>query len=104
MIGVPFLMCSVSGSKSQLGSGVPAAASSNSFWKVVDAPSATLWQKAVPSISLKVGGSHSSSATTCAGVGELLCASACVAPANRKQPASKLNLAKILFMVILSFL
>src|SRR6266403_4173227 len=104
MIGVPFLMCSVSGSKSQFRSGVPAAALANKSDSVVNAPSVTLLQNAGPSAALKVAGSHSSSATTWAGVGELFCAGDCVAPTNRKPPASKLNLAKMLFIVILSFL
>src|SRR5262249_59100084 len=56
-----------SGSKSQLGSGVPAATLAKRSCSVVCAPSATLWQKPPPlspRAALNVTGSHSSSATT----------------------------------------
>src|SRR5882762_3294622 len=69
-------MRSVSGSKSQLGSGVPAAASANKLSNVVNAPSATFLQKSGPSWALKVAGSHSSNATICARRGEFPSASA----------------------------
>src|SRR5260370_33919477 len=71
--GVPFLLLRVSGSKSQPGSGVPAPALANKSDIVVAYPSAaraTLAQKFGPSAALKVLGSHSSKATTCAGLVE----------------------------------
>src|ERR1041384_2403645 len=64
-----------SGSKSQFGSGVPAAALAKRSSSVVVAPSATLWQKPVPPsprAALNVVGSHSSNATTWAMPGESL--------------------------------
>src|SRR5215475_5542957 len=64
-----------SGSKSQFGSGVPAAALAKRSSSVVVAPSAMLWQKPVPPsprAALNVVGSHSSNATTCAMPGESL--------------------------------
>src|SRR5450759_2157891 len=92
---VPFLMWSVSGSKSHFGSGVPACASANKSDNVVNAPSATLLQKSGPSAAVKLLGSHSSKATTCTRLGGFACASASVAPANIKQPTSKLNFAMV---------
>src|SRR5947209_4430906 len=73
---VPFVMRSVSGSKSHFGSGLPAAASANKSSNVVNAPSATFLQKSAPSAALKVAGSHSSKATICARLGGFSCASA----------------------------
>src|SRR5258705_13285758 len=84
-------MWSVSGSKSQPGSGVPAAALANKSFKVVANPSAasaTFLQKSGPRAALKVTGSHSSRATTWARAGGFDCAGAKVAPANTKQLAS----------------
>src|ERR1700693_2834403 len=69
-------MLSVSGSKSHFASGVPAAASANKSSNVVNAPSATFLQKSAPSAALKVAGSHSSKATTCAILGRFSCAGA----------------------------
>src|SRR5437899_10934902 len=90
-------MLRVSGSKSQPGSGVPAAAVANKSDNVVNAPSVTLGQKSGPSAALKVVGSHSSKATTCAGLAEVsplwadaafawgwLWANGCVAPPGIK--------------------
>src|SRR5882724_5789444 len=94
-------MLTTSGSKSQFGSGVPAMALSNRSLSVVEAPSATLWQNAGPSTALKVAGSHSSKATTCAGVCGASCARACVAPASIKQPAIKANFVTIVFIAVL---
>src|ERR1700738_2798496 len=64
-------MCSASGSKSQPGSGVPLATFANKSANFVAAPSATFLQKSGPSAALKVAGSHSSKATTCARLDEL---------------------------------
>jgi hypothetical protein len=58
-----FLILTVSGSKSQLGSGWPLRAESNSLSSGVNAPSVTFLQKSAPSAALKLDGSHSSSAT-----------------------------------------
>src|SRR5438552_6725585 len=88
-------MLTVSGSKSQTGSGVPAADFTNKSDNVVTAPIATFRQKSGPSAALKVTGSHSSKATICARLGGFPCASACVAPANIKQPASNPNFATV---------
>src|SRR5258707_13434599 len=68
-------MRSASGSKSQPGSGVPAAAFANKSANFVAAPSATFLQKSGPSAALKVAGSHSAKATTCATLGELFSSS-----------------------------
>src|SRR5437667_7481490 len=101
---VPCLMLSVSGSKSQPGSGVPAAAFANKSDNFVSAPSATFRQKSGPSAALKVTGSHSSKATTCARLGG---SSSCVPPANNKPPAnikppaSKPNFVTVIFIVVL---
>src|SRR5260370_9021132 len=62
-------MLTVSGSKSQPGSGVPAAGFANKSDNFVNAPSVTFRQKSGPSTALKVTGSHSSKATTCATLG-----------------------------------
>src|SRR6266404_6755094 len=95
----------MSGSKSQPGSGVPAAAFLNKSDNFVNAPSVTFLQKSGPSAALKVTGSHSSKATTCATLGgcsfSFSCASACVAPANIKQPASKPNFTTVIFITVL---
>src|SRR5262245_8108296 len=93
---VSFRTVASSGSKSQPGSGVPAAALLNRSCSVVAkprAPSATLWQKPVPpspSAALKVVGSHSSSATTCTKLGPL-CAMARVVPTKIAHPASRVS-------------
>src|ERR1700675_1327667 len=95
---VPFLIVSVSGSKSQFGSGFPAAASSNNFENVVDAPSAMFLQKSGPTAvgALKVAGSHSSKETTCAVLGA---SSWSIQPANRKQQMTKPSLSSVFVMV-----
>ncbi len=90
---VPSLIWSVSGSKSQPGSGCPAAALANKSANVVNAPSVTFLQKSGPMATLKVAGSHSSKATIYASRGDCACAGfscarACVAPANIKTPSS----------------
>jgi hypothetical protein len=74
-------MCNTSGSKSHLGSGVPACASANKLDNVVNAPREMFLQKSAPSAALKVVGSHSSRATTSATgaggcLGEFACADA----------------------------
>src|SRR6201987_1637607 len=96
MIGVPLLTTRVSGSKSQLGSGVPAAALANRSLKVVENPRAMFLQKSGPMAALKVVGSHSSRATICAGtcgLGDLSwecsCAGALAAKNKSRQPASE---------------
>src|SRR5579863_9577298 len=70
----PFLIVNLSGSKSQPGSGVPAAANANRLANVVLAPRVTFLQKSAPAAegSLNVTGSHSSKATTWAGLGEIV--------------------------------
>src|SRR5246127_6013273 len=98
---VPSLIFSVSGSKSQLGSGVPAAASAKRLASVVDAPREMFLQKSAPSAALKVAGSHSSRATTCASRGAsschreswsgFPCASASMATASVKTPPARQN-------------
>src|SRR6266700_6619464 len=105
---VPSLILRTSGSKSQPGSGVPAAAFANRSDKVVlnpSAPSATFLQKSGPSAALKVNGSHSSNATTWERLGAFscvfACATACVAPINIKQPASRPNLIAVLLILVL---
>src|ERR1700739_3205029 len=99
---VPFLIVRVSGSKSQFGSGVPAAAFANNVENVVDAPSATFLQKSAPTAvgALKVAGSHSSKETTCAVPGA---SSPPVQPANRKQQITKPNLNRVFVMDLLPF-
>src|SRR5713226_7581578 len=97
-------MLTVSGSKSQPGSGVPAAASANKSDNVVNAPSVTFRQKSAPSAALKVAGSHSSKATTCAALGDFSCSSSIgMAPANIEQAPSKPNFAKVIFIIVLRF-
>src|SRR5207244_13152253 len=97
-------MLTVSGSKSQPGSGVPAFAFANRSVNFVAAPSATFLQKSGPIAALKVPGSHSSKATTCAILGG---SSPCVPPANikppanTKPPASKPNFATVVFIMVL---
>src|SRR5437016_6213316 len=93
-------MLTVSGSKSQPGSGVPAAAFANKSDNFVSAPSATFRQKSGPSAALKVTGSHSSKATTCAELGGSPCSSA----AGRKlkvRAAAKIVRVLILFSFLL---
>src|ERR1700719_654203 len=88
IIGVPSSTVSESGSKSHLSlSGVPACASENNVAIGMDAPSATFLQKPAPTATLNVAGSHSSNATTCAGVLWPSCCS--ITPANRRQQAAK---------------
>src|SRR4051794_8035934 len=102
---VPFLMLTMSGSKSQFGSGVPAAALANKSCNLVNAPSVTFLQKPGPSAALKVVGSHSSNAMTCVGLNglfcDLSCATARVEPANTKQPASRPKLTTLILIVVL---
>src|ERR1700730_10349666 len=99
---VPFLIVSVSGSKSQFGSGVPAAAFANSAENVVDAPSAMFLQKSGPTAvgALKVAGSHSSKETTCAVPGE---SSSSIQPANNEQQTTKPNFNRVFVMDLLPF-
>src|SRR5207248_6212191 len=91
------LTLSASGSKSQPGSGVPAAAFANKSANLVDAPRVTFLQKSAPSAALKVAGSHSSNMTTGAKFGCLL---SYAAPAKIRLPASTPNLAKAILVII----
>src|SRR6266404_2086136 len=99
---VPFLIERVSGSKSQFGSGVPAAAFANNAENVVDAPSATFLQKSGPTAvgALKVAGSHSSKETTCAVPGA---SSSPIQPPNRKQQMTKPSFNRVFVMDLLPF-
>src|SRR5215472_16367816 len=99
---VPFRMVIASGSKSQLGSGLLLAAFANNSAKVVDAPTATFLQKSGPAAvgALKVAGSHSSKATTCATLGE---SSQAAPPANSKHKRTSPDFIK-LSLIAISFL
>src|ERR1700739_1015865 len=99
---VPFLIVRVSGSKSQFGSGVPAAAFANNAENVVEAPTATFLQKPGPAAvgALKVAGSHSSKETTCAVPGV---SSSPIQPANRKQQTAKPSFDSVFVMDLFPF-
>src|SRR5215475_8870267 len=96
---VPFLIVSESGSKSHLGSGFPLCAAANKSANFVEAPSATFRQKSGPTASgaLKVVGSHSSSATTCATPGE---SSIAAPPANNKHKIMNPTFTGLIFIAV----
>src|ERR1700704_4093282 len=99
---VPFFMWTVSGSKSQLGSGFPAFAFANRSVNFVDAPSATFLQKSGPSAALKVPGSHSSKATTCATLGGFSWSCSAGAKLSVKAATKRLTMRVLILVLLLS--
>src|SRR4029078_12021695 len=100
---VPSLTRSSSGSKSQPGSGFPAAALENKSCRVVlkpSAPSATLRQKSGPNAALKVIGSHPSRATICATLDGFSCAPAYRGAAGITKQTNRLSLETIVFKLV----